>query len=273
MNPLLSELNRLYFVHQPSSHGGAAPAASLVDAQGRVRAMVLELARPTDWSALATVWRGVQTDWDLPAPAIAVSGIDGHQLWFSLSEPVSAADARAFLDALCVRYLPTVDPWRIGAMPGFDPQAPQQTRHARLVPALQAETGCWSAFVSSDLAAIFTDEPWLDLEPNPDAQARLLTPLSSIPPGAFQAILAQARVASTAGSAHPPATAEARLRHAADPAATASAGPALPAAGAHALTARRFLHDVMNDSTVPLPLRIEAAKALLPYGEAEPGHR
>ena len=67
---------------------------------GTVRAMVLELVRPADWTLLSTLWRGVQTDLELPAPAIAVSGIDAYRLWFSLAEPASAAQARAFLEAL-----------------------------------------------------------------------------------------------------------------------------------------------------------------------------
>ena len=53
--------------------------------------MVLELTGPADWDVLSAVWRGVQADLELPAPAIAVSGTDGLQLWFSLEAPVPAA--------------------------------------------------------------------------------------------------------------------------------------------------------------------------------------
>jgi len=106
MNRLQAELQRLYF------SGPEEPA--LAGADGRVRAMVLELARPASWDRLATLWRGVQADLELPAPAIAVSGIDGYQLWFSLSEPVPAARATAFLESLRRRYLGDVAPERIG---------------------------------------------------------------------------------------------------------------------------------------------------------------
>ena len=42
------------------------------------------------------------------------------------------------------------------------------------VPQLQAETGRWSAFVAPDLAAVFGDEPVLDIPPGDEAQAELL---------------------------------------------------------------------------------------------------
>lgn len=235
MNPLQFELNRLYFTNGAHTQSGDSEATCLTAADDRVRTMVLELAKPAEWNTLGAVWRGVQTDLALPEPAIAVSGIDGHQLWFSLAEPVCAADARAFLEALRVRYLGMVTPRRMGLLIGSE---------THVVPAVQAENARWSAFVSPDLAGIFTDEPWLDLAPNPDAQARLLSRLESIKPGAFQAALD--RMSLAAGTATLPVP---------------------PASPAHAKSPepKRFLLDVMNDPTVALHLRIEAAKALLPY--------
>ncbi|RYG88656.1 MAG: hypothetical protein EON59_03725, partial [Alphaproteobacteria bacterium] len=127
MSRLQAELQRLYG-----------------DADGGVRAMVLELARPADWEVLSRVWRGVQADLQLPAPAIAVSGTDGLQLWFSLQEPVSADRAGAFLAQLRARYLAGTAPARLRAMPSAG-AAPWQ---APAVPALQAGTENWSAFVA-----------------------------------------------------------------------------------------------------------------------------
>ena len=99
MNSLDTELRRLYL------HGDVSnDASSLTSADGHVRALVLELARPADWRALSTVWHRVQADLGLPEPAIAVNGNDGFQLWFSLAEPVTAAEASFFLESRNVPF-------------------------------------------------------------------------------------------------------------------------------------------------------------------------
>ncbi len=224
MTRLQTELERLYL---------AAPA-SLADAQGRVRALVLEAVQPASWDRLSAVWQGVQAELELPAPAIAVSGTDGVQLWFSLEAPVAAAQGHAFLDALRRRWLADLAPARVRLLP--DPAAP--LRHAAHVPALLAEDQ-WSAFVAPDLAAVFADTPWLDVEPGEDGQAALLHGLHPIKPAAFAEALAHLR--APAQDAPAPA----------------------PASPAHADDPRAFLLRVMNDETVDLALRIEAAKALL----------
>jgi hypothetical protein len=270
MNRLQSELNRLYSPEFPDPPGtpaaragqhGGGEQSSLIDASGRVRAMVLALARPADWSALATVWRGVQVDLDLPAPAISVSGKDAYQLWFSLAQPLPAPAAMAFLDALRLRYLGDIKPQRIGMMPQVDPastlSAPPAL-HAPWVPAEQGESGRWSAYVAPDLAPVFGDEPWLDLPPNPDGQANLLSRLQSIPLADFQLALAQLRPASLPVSNSPPAP---------DPLGSAGAvvvplNPRSSPVGAWQ-DPESFLRDVMNNEAVALGLRIEAAKALL----------
>lgn len=241
MNTLQAELRRLYLFDGPSNPNPKDPC--LIAPDGRVRAMVLQLARPADWNALSAVWQGVQADLELPAPAIAVSGIDGYQLWFSLAEPVSVAQARAFLESLRLRYLSALVPERIGLMPTT------ATHHAQMVPALQPDTGLWSAFVAPDLAPIFSDGPWLDVCPSPEAQAHVLSRLQCIKPVVFQAVLNRLGtvVEKTPGN-------------------TGSQTAAAPASVTHtSLDPKRFLREVMNDPAVALPLRIEAAKALLPY--------
>ncbi len=254
MNRLRTQLHRLYLPQPADGPGTDTEASSLVDPQGMVRAMVLELARPADWEALAKVWRGVQSDLELPAPAIAVSGTDGFQLWFSLSEPVHVAHAHAFLASLRSRYLPDIAAKRIGLMPAVDASAPQQATHARWVPAQQGQTDRWSAFVAADLAPVFADTPWLDIPPNDEGQADLLSRLGSIKPPAFEAALEQLRPATPVPEA-------------------ASTGAGLmrtqPGASAGSVDAKRFLLQVMNDDTVALALRIEAAKALLPYADPQ----
>lgn len=199
----------------------------------------MELTRAADWDVLSQVWRGVQADLQLPAPAIAVSGTDGLQLWFSLREPVSASRAAAFLAQLRSRYLAGVAPARLRLMPS----ATAPAGHAALVPAQQEDTGNWSAFVAPDLAPVFADTPWLDIQPGSEGQADLLARLACIKPAAFDA--AMQRLA--------PAVAEP----------SAPTRLVEPASASTDIDPRRFLQQVLNDETVPLALRIEAAKALL----------
>ena len=202
-----------------------------------VRALVLELARPADWSALALLWHGVQTDLALPAPAIAVNGLDGLQLWFSLAEPVPETEARGFLEALRLRYLSDVAPRRVALQPPVD-----------AVPALREENGQWSAFVARDLAAVFSDEPWLDMCPSPEAQADVLSRLKSIKPAEFRTAFDLVKPSNKAPASPLPL---------AGAATTATPG----------LDPKQFLLDVMADQSLDMHLRIEAAQALLPYFE------
>ena len=286
MNRLPTELHRLYAPPAPDGQAPAPEQASLVNALGQVRAMVLELGRPADWAALAKVWHGVQAELDLPAPAIAVSGVDGYQLWFSLAEPLPAAQALAFLESLRAHFLADIKPHRISLMPALDAasaQSAQSARHARPVPAQQASSGRWSAFVAPDLAPVFADEPWLDLPPNPDGQAALLSRLKSIVAADFQRAVDTLRPAlPTLRAVEPPqlsapaaqAAQVAQVAQAAQAAQAAladQAGAGLGLADTRALPAgawrapQAFLLDVMNNDRVALGLRIEAAKALLPY--------
>jgi hypothetical protein len=258
MNRLESELQRLYLLQVPASQHAEAEEPRLIDADGRVRAMVLELARPADWAVLSKVWHGVQVDLDLPAPAIAVSGTDGYQLWFSLAQPLPAAQAWAFMEALRQRYLGDIRTHRVGLLPTVDAASPPQAVHARRVPALQADSGHWSAFVAPDLAPVFAEEPWLDLPPNLDGQAALLTGLASIPLAELERALALLQPAATPALSAP----------APPSAAVADAGLGTMNLRSHSpgpwLDPKRFLLDVMNNDAVALALRIEAAKALLP---------
>ncbi len=245
-------------------------SGDLIDAQGRVRALVLELARPADWPTLSAVWNAVQTDLELPAPAIAVNGRDGYQLWFSLAQPVPAAQGLDWLDALRQRYLAEVKPQRVALLPvapasTTDATAALPTRHADLVPALQPDSGVWSAFVAPDLAPMFADEPWLDLPPNLDGQAKLLARLVSMQAADVERTLGRLRSspALMASAAEPLATPEATT--ATRYVAQLSGDPIGidPASDGQPLDPRVFLQGVMSDDRVPLGLRIEAAKALL----------
>lgn len=225
MNRLQAQWQRLYLPPE----GAAA---------GTVRAVVLGLARPASWDDAAAVWQGAQTDLGLPAPGIAVSGTDACELWFSLAQPVDAADAQAFMDGLASRYLAHLPPHALRA----------RLAPGTALPPAQVGAERWSAFVSPDLAPLFAEEPFLDHPPGADAQAELLSRLEC----AGAEVFAHALTQLAAAPAATPVTALATPVH-------APAGPADP---------RAFLTQVMQDASVPLALRIEAAKALLATARA-----
>lgn len=254
----VSEFQRLY-LNADAPHPAMGTRLGLLGSDGRVRCMVLSLSRPADWPALSAVWRGVQTDFELPAPAIAVNGADAYELWFSLAEAVPLEQAHAFLTGLCRRYLADVKSHRLELKPSAD--SSPATATTPLIPAIQSDTGLWSAFVAPDLAAVFGEEPALDLPPGLEAQAELLGRLKTMPLSAFEAALGQLRPAEPGEASVVPV-----VPAVASPGAGASRpmapGPGSAAAERHE-DARRFLQGVMNDEAVPMALRIEAAKALL----------
>ena len=263
MSNLKSELRRLYLCTAP--HGAVTDdiEPGLITPDGRVRAMVLELARPADWKTLSTLWRGVQTDLELPAPAIAVNGIDGYQLWFSLAQPVAVADVQACLESLHVRYWGAIAPERIAVYPSLEATMPRKMDHAALIRAQRPETEQWSAFVAPDLATLFSGQPWLDVCPSPDAQANVLSRLESIEAADFHTAQEKMRLTRrTEKAPRSPDTAEQDA-----PLVRARVKP--PALQTTGLDPQRFLLDVMNDTAVDLHLRIEAAKALLPYSQGQ----
>ena len=237
MTRLQSEWQRLYLPRLPAAES-ADEHTSLISPDGQVRAVVLALGRPADWAAVSALWQAVQADLALPAPAIAVSGVDSYQLWFSLAEALPAAQAHDFLDLLRARYLSHLAADRLSLLPGPDATASPPAQHAPRVPAQQAGQDQWSAFVAPDLAPMFAETPWLDIPPSPDGQADLLAGLQSITQSAWQAALVRLR------PAQPSSTPSVASGSDVDP--------------------RRFLIKVMNDEAQPMALRIEAAKALLP---------
>jgi hypothetical protein len=248
MSRLHAELQRLYLSTPATADGAAAPVRS-TDTAGQVRALVLELARPADWTLIGPVWRGVQSELGWPAPAIAVSGTDGLQLWFSLAEPLPAPEAHAVLQALRGRFMANAPDRRVRCFPAADAD-PSSSLQAPRVPAEQEATGNWSAFVAPDLAPVFADTPWLDIPPSPEGQAELLGRLRSITP----AELATARETLDRATAPAPA-----------PRPDETAAPRQAAVVVEALDPHAFLLQVMNNPTVDMALRIEAARALLPF--------
>lgn len=294
MSRLHAEFRRLYLPHAlpaaPGDDPNAEPGlsditatAALADGHGRVRALVLALARPADWSLLSPVWRGVQAELDLPAPAVAVDGSEGLQLWFSVAQPVGLLQAQAFLAGLRRRWLASLPAARLGLMPrsGDGPGALQWATAAAVLAQQEQSPGCWPAFIAPDLAAVFADTPWLDLPPSAEGQADLLAGLRSIKPETWQAALealgahselpgadhaaaGDARAAEAgAGAAQPVLQpAASTMPGASDPPAAPPTAPTVPLSPAQA-AAEQFLLSVMNDGDTPLALRIQAAQALL----------
>jgi len=241
MNRLPLELDRLYGIAAKLAEGSTGDR---VDEPRGGRVLVLELAQPGTWAQLSAVWQGVQADLDLPAPAIAVSGADGLQLWFALATPVSRSSGLDFLEGLRARYLGDVAASRVRLSASASECPP--------APALEVAAERWSAFVAPDLASVFADTPWLDLPPSDDGQATLLRALAPMAPAAFAAASARLAAGATAAPASPPTSQQ--------PAELA------PTFAGHAGTDPvRFLTNVMNDAAAPLALRIDAARALLPY--------
>ncbi|MFP5468022.1 MAG: hypothetical protein ACLGG8_10965 [Gammaproteobacteria bacterium] len=244
MNRLESEWKRLFV---PASAASCANRHDdLVDPGGDVRAIVIELGRPADWRLLAPLWLSVQTDLGWPAPAIAVNGLDAFALWIPLSGSMTAGDARAVLEVLQQRYLADVKADRVRLWPKVGTQG---VHHAAAVPREVVKGQRWSAFVAPDLAAVFGDEPALDLPPGADAQADLLAQMTPVPVQAARQLLT--------GQASPPLSGgPGQIRE--------DAKVAEPARqGGGGADPRTFLVSVMNDPSVAMALRIEAAKALL----------
>lgn len=242
MSRLQDEQQRLYAIGQV-----ALPPDT-------VRVLVLGLRHPADWAALAPVWQGVQADWQWPEPGIAVNGADAFELWFALADPMRRADAATLAGLVARRYLGQLKPDRVRVWPS----AREPGAKAPACPPFLAAPERWAAFITPDLPAVFGDDPALDFEPGEQAQADLLARLRPVDAKALtraQRDLTVTPASTIAGGTLPKADA---MRQ---PTADLGGSPvsAEPAGG----DPRAFLMAVMNDVSVPLALRIEAAKGLL----------
>lgn len=260
MSRLAVELQRLYFLAGQQADETAENAATLalLGADGMTRTLTVGFERAADWESAAKLYQGVQEDFDFPAPAISVSGKDGYRVWFSLAAPVPVEEARGFLKGLQLKYLADLPPARLAFHPSLD--GPAEPNRLDLPPGLHGETGKWSAFIDPAMGCMFADEPGLEMAPNPDKQADLLAGFASIKAGDFQRVLKI--LPADAGPADspmaPPATSNSE--------AIGREQPKLDV-GDNFSDPKRFLLAVMNDPSASASIRIEAAKALLPYFE------
>lgn len=244
MNRLNAERHRLFGLPgKPVSAGGEA--GDKLATPGGHRLLRLVFRRPGDWERVASIFHGIQDDLELPAPPVSVDG-RGFCLWFPLAQVVSREQANLFLTCLIDRYAADLPPDRIEA---------EAVDAVELPPARLASDDRWSAFIDPGMGSLFIDEPWLEMAPTPDKQAELLAGFSEIKAEEFERALsrlAPAAPRTPSVSDTPP--------HESAPAADGK----LSLNGPHA-DPQSFLLAVMNDPNASPALRVEAAKALLPY--------
>jgi hypothetical protein len=269
MKRLHTEWRRL-FAADAGTDGSLAP---LLDVHGgRTRTLVVEWGRPADWQTLRPLWEAVQAELGWPAPLIALNGCDAFQLWISLAEPVAAREAHEAAAALAARWLPRASGPAIAThltvWPRPSPQADGTWQHAAPVPARQAgPQPRWSAFVAPDLAAVFGDEPTLDIDPGDEAQADLVARGDCVSAAAWaraHRALRQDAATAVPTLATAPGLAPGSAGGGVD-GVTTDAARKMPDLGGPHDDPAAFLRAVMNDAAVPLALRIEAARALLAH--------
>jgi hypothetical protein len=94
--------------------GGAS--IDLLGPDGTVRALVIELDSGL-WTQAAQLYEGVQSELELPAPAVSVSGGKTYGLWFSFAVAVPLSRAETFAEGLRQRYLAEVPATRLTLHP------------------------------------------------------------------------------------------------------------------------------------------------------------
>lgn len=236
---LTTELQRLYRLQDTA-------LTSTTD-QTLVAAWVMELPQRLGWAKAIALWQTIQQEWDFPAPAIAVNGLDAYQLWLSLERPTAWASIQGWQHKLLQGHCTAQERASVRSWPLPHPAAaiPQP-----------APNGCWSAFIAPDLLGLFADEAGLDIPPSADAQADLLCRLRPIPWTDWQR--AQATVVQTD---NPQSTST----MASVPSSSSSAAVNANTCPHHE-EARAFLRQVMHNPEVGWEWRIEAAKVLLRSG-------
>ncbi|MGZ8290318.1 MAG: hypothetical protein ACXW2U_04000 [Telluria sp.] len=182
MQKLISELRRLYLPAEEFAPealpqhilGQTTLATNLTTHDGMTRAVVIAFNKmdkggdAQHWTRLCEVANALQTELNLPAPAVSISAASGYGLWLSLEAPVSAAQAQEFVDLLHRAYFPEMD------RPA-DVSAPVE-----LPPCLNQATGKWAAFIHPGMGASFADESGLEMAPPLAGQAAFLEGLQSI---------------------------------------------------------------------------------------------
>ncbi|HEX5392335.1 MAG TPA: hypothetical protein VFW68_03595 [Rhodocyclaceae bacterium] len=273
MNKVIQELQRLYFLPDQQCHsrhrdkegpltaelmtkslqGETALALKLVSADNTLRMLVIAFAKGSDWSRLASFYQHLQNDLGLPPLAVSISAQGGFQLWLSLAECIPLAQAEAFLRGLQRKYADDLPPANTRLLPSVSDAL------ADMAPAFHQATDRWSAFIDPSLGSMFIDEPGLEIAPNMEGQADILSGFESIKTEDFQRALnlLQAAVESNTASMEGTSSAPSEATN-------------LPGAdiGTHHGDPKSFLLAVMNSPSATLDQRIKAATALLPHFES-----
>lgn len=257
MQRLLSELRRLFPLPIEAQAEGAAPAAASassalqrqlagegwlelqpVDAHGCTRLLgfgfhgVARGQGAAHCAAMLQLARWLMEELGLPEAAFSVNGRDGFDLWLPLAAPVPVAEAHEFVQRLQALHLHELQ--QVHLRPAAAQPAAAGGEPLRLPPGLYPDSGLWSVFIAPGLAPSFTEEAGIDIAPNLDKQAELLSRLQPIALDEFtralqrlrqragQAVDAQVLQADAPGAG---------VQDSAGAAGAASSSPVPPAAG------------------------------------------
>jgi hypothetical protein len=203
MDKLISELRRLFLLNadnpqrlQHHLRGEATFAFDLAQ-EGVTRAIVIDFhkaAGEQHWLRLCDVANALQSELDLPAPAVSVSGGDCYRLWLSLASPIPVEQARQFLALLHKAYFE-------------DEQIDLGRTVVELPPCLHVATGLWAAFINPGMGGALAEDLGLEMPPNENAQAAFLEKLECVSDDAFAHALATLQRRHQAVKAAPAAAA------------------------------------------------------------------
>jgi hypothetical protein len=175
--------------------------------------------------------KGLVEDLKFPLPAIAVTPDEGPQIWISLSTPVELAKAERLISSLHVQFLDEIPDDECVVRPSLT----EPTRNEVQLAPIEFPEGKWSAFIDPTILSMFKEETWLGMPPNLDKQGKLLAQVEFLDPENLWSSLP-----SPGGY-----VAEKHHQKNTEP--------------------MEFLLSVMRDRAQGMSIRIEAAKALLPF--------
>lgn len=183
MEKLLAELRRLYLRSGAASpdalashvRGETTLSASLTDASGQTSALLIEFhpqegdEHAAHWTRLCDVANALQSELNLPAPGVSISGAQGYGLWMAFDPAVPSVQAQRFAALLRQAYFPAID------LAPASVAAPVE-----VPPFLHRASGLWAAFIHPGMGASFADEAGLDMMPPLAGQAAFLETLKTI---------------------------------------------------------------------------------------------